>query len=271
MVPTAVPPDHPEYYIQKAKTIVAAHPGRDLRRPALQRRQPRGALPHHRARALGADGGQDHALRVLAGHRRHGHGRGALPEGEEPEGPRGRGRPRGLDLQRVRADPREGPGPAVQGRGHRRRQDPDLARLLRGRRVDHGLGRRGLPRRAASHARGGHLHRRLGRAQRGDRARGGASRRRSRGLRRHDPLRHRRALPVEALRRRLDAREPDARGRAGDRGPAAAPPPGGAAAARLGGAGREPAPGAQPDQHLGHLAGAGRGRRRLRGLRHRGR
>src|SRR5262249_58542751 len=27
VVPTAVPPDHPEYYIQKAKAIVAATPG----------------------------------------------------------------------------------------------------------------------------------------------------------------------------------------------------------------------------------------------------
>ena len=72
VVPTAVPPDHPEYYIQKAKAIVAATPGRRPGGPALQSRQPGGALPHHRARDLGTDRRPRDALRVLAGDRRHG-------------------------------------------------------------------------------------------------------------------------------------------------------------------------------------------------------
>jgi len=55
VVPTAVPNDHPEYYVNKARAIVAATPGADHGRPALQSRQPRGPLPHHRARDLGAD------------------------------------------------------------------------------------------------------------------------------------------------------------------------------------------------------------------------
>src|SRR6266705_2228356 len=46
VVPTAVPPDHPEYYIQKAKAIVAATPGaipwarstRSMRRPTRRAR-----------------------------------------------------------------------------------------------------------------------------------------------------------------------------------------------------------------------------------------
>ena len=73
VVPTAVPPDHPEYYIQKAKTIVAQTPGRHLREPALQPGQPGGALPHDGPGDLGADEGEGHALRLLAGHGRHGH------------------------------------------------------------------------------------------------------------------------------------------------------------------------------------------------------
>jgi len=79
-----------------------ADPGRDLREPALQRRQPARALREHRARALGADEGEDHALRVRAGDRRDRDRRGALPEGEEPEDPGDRRRPGRLDLQGVR-------------------------------------------------------------------------------------------------------------------------------------------------------------------------
>ena len=143
-----------------------ADAGRDLREPALQRRQPARALP----RATGPElweqtEGEDHALRVLAGHRRHRHRCGALPEGEEPEGARRRPATRSArSTSEYARNPREGAGPAVQGRGHRRRQDPDLARLLRRRRVDHGLGRRGFPRRAAPHPGRGDLRRRIGRA-----------------------------------------------------------------------------------------------------------
>ena len=91
VVPTAVPPDHPEYYIQKAKTIVAHTPGAIF---ANQHYNDDNPDAHYRTtgpETLGADQGQDHPFRVLAGHGRHRHGSGSLPEGEEPEGPRGRG------------------------------------------------------------------------------------------------------------------------------------------------------------------------------------
>ena len=140
-----------------------------LRGPALQPGQPGGALPHDGTGDLGADEGEDHALRLLARDRRNGHRRRPVPQGEEPRGEGGRGRPGGLDLHRVRPLPREGAGRAVQGGGHRRGQDPDLARLRRGGRVDDRHRRRRLPHRAPAHPRGGDLHRGLGRAERATR------------------------------------------------------------------------------------------------------
>ena len=68
--PTAVAPDSPESYYSVARRIAAERPGAFLTEPVRQPREPRGALPHHRAGAVGADRRQDHALR-----RRHGHGR----------------------------------------------------------------------------------------------------------------------------------------------------------------------------------------------------
>src|SRR5207245_429491 len=78
------------------------HRGRDAgghpRRPALQPRQPRGALPDDRPRDLGADEGQGHALRLLARHGGDGLRGRALPHGEGPAGAGDRGGSRGLNV-----------------------------------------------------------------------------------------------------------------------------------------------------------------------------
>ena len=176
VVPTAVPPDHPEYYIQKAKTIVAPTPGAIL---ADQHYNPDNPEAHYRTTGpeiWEQTEGEDHALRLLARDRRNRHGRRPLPEGEEPRGQGGRRRPRGLDLHRVRADPREGPGRPykVEGIGGDKiptSLDFDVVDEWMTR-----VRRRRLPHRAPAHPRGGDLHRGLGRAQRVLGARGGAAR-----------------------------------------------------------------------------------------------
>ena len=85
ITPTAVPPDHPDSYTSMAKRIAAETPNAVLAEPVLQSGEPAGALRHHGPRALGADGGADHALRRRRGDGRDDHRRGALPQGEEPE------------------------------------------------------------------------------------------------------------------------------------------------------------------------------------------
>ena len=132
VVPTAVPPDHPEYYITKARSDRGQHAERDHGRPALQPRQPRGALPDHGARDLGADRrarSPTSSARRAPGGTISGAGR-YLKE-KNPKVRDRRRRSRGLDLHRVREDAQEGRGLPLQGRGHRRRQDPDLAPLRR--------------------------------------------------------------------------------------------------------------------------------------------
>ena len=115
--------------------------------------------------ALGADRREDHALRVLAGHGGHDHGhRRATSRRRTPRSASSGGDPVGSIYKDYARTHVKGPGPALQGGRHRGRQDPDLAGLRRGRRVDHGERRRRLPHRASSHPRGGHLPRRLGRA-----------------------------------------------------------------------------------------------------------
>ncbi len=143
VVPTAVPPDHPEYYItQGASRSWPPLPGRSwptstttppTRRPTTSRQAPRsGSRRKGRSRTSSARRAPEGTIS----------GSGPLPQGEEPEGlHRGR-RPRGLDLHGVREDAREGPGLSLQGRGDRGRQDPDVPPLRRDRRVDDGLRRR---------------------------------------------------------------------------------------------------------------------------------
>ena len=129
--PTAVPPDHPEYYIQKAKAIVAQTPGAIF---ANQHYNPDNPEAHYRT--TGPEIWEQTKGKIThfvcsPGTGGTVTGRRPVPEGEEPRGEGDRGRPGGLDLHRVRALPREGAGRAVQGGGHRRGQDPDLARLRR--------------------------------------------------------------------------------------------------------------------------------------------
>src|SRR3989441_11830291 len=95
------------------------------------RRPPRSTLfpyttlfrSHDRSRAVGANGGEDHALRVRTGDGRYGERGGAVPQGEEPPGPRGRRRPRRLDLHPGRAASSEERGAPPQRGGDRRRKN----------------------------------------------------------------------------------------------------------------------------------------------------
>ena len=77
ITPTAVPPDHPDNYVMKAKQIVKETPGRDPGQSVLQPDQPRGPLRHHRPGDLGADRGQGDPPGGGSRHRRHGERRRA--------------------------------------------------------------------------------------------------------------------------------------------------------------------------------------------------
>ena len=127
VVPTAVPPDHPEYYIQKAKAIVARTPGAIF---ANQHYNPDNPEAHYRT--TGPEIWEQTRGKVThfvcsPGTGGTVTGVGTVPEGEEPGGAGGGRRPRGLHLLRVRAHPHQGRGRAVQGGGDRRGQDPDVA------------------------------------------------------------------------------------------------------------------------------------------------
>ena len=71
-------------------------PRRLAAQPVHQPGQPRGPLPHHRPRDLGADRGPDHRLRRRRRHRRHHLRRRPLSQGAEPRHQDHRRRPGGL-------------------------------------------------------------------------------------------------------------------------------------------------------------------------------
>ena len=129
VVPTAVPPDHPEYYIQKAKTIVAQHAGRDLGRtstttPPTRRRTTRRPGPRSGSRRRGRS--RTSCARRAPAAPYPGAGR-YLKE----KNPKVRSSPATRSARSTREYARthkKGAGLALQGRGHRRGQDPDLAR-----------------------------------------------------------------------------------------------------------------------------------------------
>ncbi len=110
ITPTAVPPDHPDNYVMKAKQIVAETPGRDPGEPVLQSGESRGPLSHDRAGNLGPDRRAHHPLRRGAGNRRHGERGRQVPEGEEPQAAGDRRRSAGFPLYRVFQDPSHGRG-----------------------------------------------------------------------------------------------------------------------------------------------------------------
>ena len=103
-------------------------------------------------------------------------------------------------------------GRAVQGGGDRAGQDAGHARHVAS--IDefqHGERQRRVRDGAAPHARGRAVRRRLGGLITHVALQVARERRRSGRARRDVPVRHGRALPLEAVQRRVDAREPDAR------------------------------------------------------------
>ncbi len=180
--------------------------GRLLRQPVPQPRQPRRALQLDGAGDLGADQRRGRRLRRRHGDRRDDLGLRALLQGEEAGLPSGGRRPDRLALLRVREDRADDPAVRLLRRGDRRglpaeHDEPQAGRRDRARR------RQGvLPHDARAGAPGGAVRRRqLGRGgggrhqvRRGDEAQGehpGAAPRR------------RVQVPVEDLRRQVDARE----------------------------------------------------------------
>ena len=167
LTPTAVAHESPESYYSVADRLTARDSRRLPAQPVRQQGQPRGALPDHRTRDLGADRGQGRRLRGRPGHRRHHQRRGPLPQGAEPRRPYRRRRSRRLDLLRRHAQ-------ALQGRGHRPELHPRDGRPRRDRPLGPRERPRRLPHRAAPGPRGGPAGRRLGRHGRLWRAAGGA-------------------------------------------------------------------------------------------------
>ena len=187
-------------------------PGRLQARPVLEHGEPAGPLRDDGAGDLGADRRRDRRTRDLGRHGRDDLGRRPLPEGAQPGDPDRRRRPGGLGLH-VRGDA------PISRRGHRQGYvaRDDVPRRRRS------LGARLRPRlvrdRAAALARGGDPRRRLGGDDDLGRARGGEGLRPGRADP-DDPARLRPLLPLQVLRRQLDApvRVPRAEGaRAHDR------------------------------------------------------
>ena len=83
ITPTAVPPDHPDHYVMKAKQIVHETPGAILADQFYNQANPEAHYRDHRPRDLGADRGQGHPLRLRRGNRRHRERRGQVPQGAE--------------------------------------------------------------------------------------------------------------------------------------------------------------------------------------------
>ena len=106
VAPTAVPPESPESYYRVADRLAAGDPRRLPAQPVPQPRQPAGALPLHRPRAVGAERRAHHAPRRRRRHRRHDHRHRALPQGAQPEPAGHRRRPVRLDLLLARGQAR---------------------------------------------------------------------------------------------------------------------------------------------------------------------
>ena len=168
-------PDDPRSYYSVARQRVAATPGRLEPRPVLQPEQPAGALPRHRAGAVGADRRPDHRVRRRRRHRRHDQRHRALPQ----RGQRRPGHGRRRRSARVRCTP-AAPGVPTWWKASARTSgpatyDPTMPGPGRG-----GQRPRVLRHDAPAGPRGGAAGRRLVRAgDRGRAAGGGASCRRT--------------------------------------------------------------------------------------------
>ena len=174
ITPTAVPPDHPDNYVMKAKQIVKDTPGAVL---ANQFYNPVNPEAHYRT--TGPEIWEQTGGRVT--HFVAGAGTGGTVSGAgkylKEKNPKIRviaGDPVGSLYTGYARTQDHGRGRAVQGGGDRRRQDPDDHPLRAHRRVPParrpGVDGHGAP----SRARRGHARRRIGRAQRGPGAPGGA-------------------------------------------------------------------------------------------------
>ena len=93
ITPTAVPPDHPDHYVMKAKQIVKDTPGAVLANQFYNQVNPEAHYATMGPEIWQQTGGKDHPLRGGRGHRRHGERGGQVSQGEEPEDPDHRGRP----------------------------------------------------------------------------------------------------------------------------------------------------------------------------------
>ena len=208
VVPTAVPPDHPEYYIQKAKSIVAATPGAIM---ADQHYNP--ANPEAHYLTTGPEIWEQTKGKVT--HFVCSPGTGGTVSGAgrylKEKNPNVRivaGDPVGSIYTEYAKTHVKGQGfpYKVEGIGGDKIptslhfdvidewmevSDADAFRMARRLTREEGIFMGGS-----------------GRAERLLRPRGRAPAGRPGGPRRHDPVRHRGALPLEALRRQLDAREP---------------------------------------------------------------
>ena len=212
ITPTAVEHDSPESYYSVSDRLAEEIPGGFKPDQYSNMSNPQAHYETTGPEIWEQTGGEIDALVISVGHRRHDLGRRPLPEGAQPRDPDRRRRPGGLRLH-LRGDapvPRRG-----DRQGHL--AGDDVARRRRP------LGPRLRPRlvrdRAAARARGGDPRRRLGGNDDLGRARGGEGLRPGREDP-HDPPRLRPLLPVQVLRRQLDApvRLPRAEGaRADDR------------------------------------------------------
>ena len=219
VTPTAVPPDHPDNYVMMAKRIAHETPNAILANQFYNDANLAGALRHDGSGDLGADGGPRHALRVRRGHGRHDHRRRTLSQGKESEDPNHRRRSGGFDSRRDVADARarakpEGVPYKVEGIGQDKIpgtldmgviddfmtvSDKESFAMARRLTREEGLfvgGSSGLIVHVALH-----VARRIDDPER---------------ARRRAAARHGRAVSVEAVQRRVDARESAARRRPHD-------------------------------------------------------
>ena len=161
VVPTAVPPDHPEYYIQKAKTIVAQTPGAIFANQHYNDDNPHAHYASTGPELWEQTGGKITHFVCAPGTGGTVTGAGRYLKEKNPKLRVVAGDPVGSIYKEYAATHEKGQGQPYKVEGIGGDKIPTSLALRRRRRVDHGLGRRGLPRRAAPHPGGGDLHRRI--------------------------------------------------------------------------------------------------------------